>query len=54
MAEPKQRLSFAQAMLQFFGKNGKDTSAFMAEMKALTPEDKAEFREQLKEYYEIV
>jgi hypothetical protein len=50
----KRKLSFVQAMLDYFGKNGKDTAGFMAEMKALTPEDKAEFRQLLGDYYEII
>jgi hypothetical protein len=41
--------SFPVAMLDYFGKNGKETSGFMQEMKALTDADKAEFRSMLKE-----
>jgi hypothetical protein len=40
--------SYAAAMLDFFGKNGKDTTAFMGEMKALSDSDKYEFRVMLK------
>lgn len=43
--------SFPLAMLDFFGKRpGRESAAdFMAELKALTAEDKAEFREALAE-----
>lgn len=40
--------SFPAAMLDFFGKNGKDNVAFMGELKALTDADKAQYREMLK------
>lgn len=51
----KKRLSFVTAMLDYFGKNGKQSSDFMNEMKALTPEDKAWFRSELATVgYEIV
>lgn len=54
MTETK-RMSFVSAMLDYFGKNGKDSMAFMAEMKALTPEDKAWFRKTLPDVgYELV
>lgn len=48
MSERKDISSFPIAMIDFFGKNGKDTPAFMSELKALTDADKAEFRELLK------
>lgn len=41
--------SFPLAMLDFFGKNGKETSDFMGELKALTDQDKRDFREMLTE-----
>jgi hypothetical protein len=41
--------SYAQAMLDYFGKNGKDTQAFMTELRALHDIDKAEFRMMLSE-----
>jgi len=41
--------SFPLAMLDFFGKNGKETMEFMNELKALTDTDKAEFRAMLVE-----
>lgn len=47
MAEDRKKMSYAQAMLDFFGKNGKDTAEFMTEMKALTDADKLWFRQQL-------
>lgn len=40
--------SFPAAMLDFFGKNGKDNVAFMGELKALSDVEKAEYREMLK------
>jgi hypothetical protein len=40
--------SFAAAMLDYFGKAGKDTQGFMAEFKALSDEDKFELRDMLK------
>jgi uncharacterized protein YcgL (UPF0745 family) len=40
--------SLPQALMDYFGKAGKDTSAFMAELKALSDIDKAEYREMLK------
>lgn len=51
--ETKPKMSFVQAMLDFFGKNGKDTANFMVEMKALSNEEKAYFRNALGKYYEI-
>lgn len=50
----KKTLSFTQAMLDFFGKNGKSTQDFMAEMKALTTKDREELKELLQAYYVIV
>lgn len=47
MTEEQKKMSYAQAMLDFFGKNGKDTAGFMVEMKALTDADKLWFRQQL-------
>jgi hypothetical protein len=49
-------MSFAAAMLDYFGKKqGESSLEFMAEMKALTPEDKAWFRANLPSVgYEIV
>ena len=40
--------SFPAAMLDYFGKNGKDNVAFMGELKALSDQEKAEFRAMLK------
>lgn len=40
--------SFPAAMLDYFGKNGKDNVAFMGELKALSDSEKAEYREMLK------
>jgi uncharacterized protein YcgL (UPF0745 family) len=49
MSERKGITSFPLAMMDYFGKNGKETSDFMQELKALTDADKAEFRAMLKE-----
>jgi hypothetical protein len=47
--------SLGAAMLDYFGKNGKDTQGFMAEFRALTQDDRAEFKRLLKEIgYAIV
>jgi len=41
-------MTYAQAMRDFFYRNGVDTlQTFMVELKALTPEDKAEFKAML-------
>lgn len=40
-------LSFVSAMLDYFGKNGKDSQAFMGEIRALTDEDRAWFKAEL-------
>lgn len=40
-------MSFASAMLDYFGKNGKSSVEFMQEMKALTPDDRQFFRSEL-------
>lgn len=43
-------MKFAMAMRQFFGfKQGETLSQFVQELKALTPEDKAELCEMLSE-----
>ena len=42
--------SLPAAMMDFFGKKpGQTTAEFVQELKGLTPEDKAEFRQDLKE-----
>jgi hypothetical protein len=49
------QLSFVSAMLDYFGKNGKDSQAFMLEMKALTPDDRQWFRDNLPSVgYQII
>ena len=40
-------MSFVTAMLDYFGKNGKSSTEFMQEMKALTPDDRKWFEENL-------
>lgn len=48
--DPNKTYSFAAAMIDFFGKRPDKPSAadFMAELRALTDEDKAEFRKGLE------
>jgi len=46
--EKKDFKSFPAAMMDYFGKNGKDNLAFMSELKALSDTEKAEYREMLK------
>lgn len=42
-------MTYAQAMRDFFYREGKDTlQSFMAELKQLTPEDKEFFRKELE------
>ena len=49
------KMSFVTAMLDYFGKNGKDSGAFMLEMKALSDDDKKWFRANLPSVgYEII
>lgn len=49
------RMSFVTAMLDYFGKNGKSSVEFMAEMKALTPDDRKWFEANLPSVgYEII
>jgi hypothetical protein len=49
------QMSFISAMLDYFGKNGKDNLSFMNEIKALSPEDRVWFLTNLSTVgYEIV
>ena len=41
------KMTFVQAMKDYFGTNGKDNMAFLKEMQALTSEDKEWFRANL-------
>ena len=41
-------ISFTKAVVDYFGKNGKSLPEFQAELKALTPEDRAYFIREFK------
>jgi hypothetical protein len=49
-SDTKNTTSFPAAMMHYFGKKeGQETSGFLAELKALSDTEKAEFRQMLRD-----